>query len=324
VVLIAVAACSGAKKDDPPPTIAPAAAAVSPPVTGPPDGTVLGLKTPVLSSVFDTASASLVALAGTGDAGTQLVVYPRRGPARTVALPEPASALAGAGDGTVYLATRGGYTTVDVRQGGVQSHPVAGHADTRFTAIARRADGRVTLGSDSGGVYTLSADDTVGNQVETFARVDDLAAQGDTVFALDRSQTSVTTIQPDGGDTGPALRAGQGATTMAADGAGRVLVVDSRVGQLLVFGSDPLMLRQQYPVPGTPYGLTGSATLTWVSETATNTVVGYDLNTGIPVEKVRYRTVRQPNSLAYDDETGTLYVASGVGEGVQVITGAGR
>ena len=59
-----------------------------------------------------------------------------------------------------------------------------------------------------------------------------------------------------------------------------------------------------------------------MSETATNTVVGYDLATGIPVEKVRYRTVQQPNSLAFDDETGTLYVVSGSGAGVQVIPGA--
>ncbi|MGH3577182.1 MAG: hypothetical protein ACRDU0_06465, partial [Mycobacterium sp.] len=32
-----------------------------------------------------------------------------------------------------------------------------------------------------------------------------------------------------------------------------------------------------------------------------------------------YPTVRQPNSLAFDDASGTLYVVSGSGEGVQVI-----
>jgi hypothetical protein len=37
---------------------------------------------------------------------------------------------------------------------------------------------------------------------------------------------------------------------------------------------------------------------------------------------VRYRTVQQPNSLAFDDDTGTLYVVSGSGGGVQVITSA--
>jgi hypothetical protein len=48
-------------------------------------------------------------------------------------------------------------------------------------------------------------------------------------------------------------------------------------------------------------------------------VIGYDLSTGIPVEKVRYPTVRQPDTLAFDDASGTLYVASGSGGGIQVI-----
>jgi hypothetical protein len=40
------------------------------------------------------------------------------------------------------------------------------------------------------------------------------------------------------------------------------------------------------------------------------------------VEKVRYPTVRQPNTLAYDESSGTLYVVSGSGAGVQVIPDA--
>ncbi|MDT5085498.1 MAG: hypothetical protein QOJ61_2541, partial [Mycobacterium sp.] len=34
---------------------------------------------------------------------------------------------------------------------------------------------------------------------------------------------------------------------------------------------------------------------------------------------VRYPTVQQPNTLAFDDTAGTLYVVSGAGGGVQVI-----
>ena len=106
---------------------------------------------------------------------------------------------------------------------------------------------------------------------------------------------------------------------MAADPAGRVLVADTRGDELLVFGVDPLIMRQRYPVPLAPYGLAGSSRLAWVSQTATNIVIGYDLATGIPVEKVRYPTVQQPNSLAFDDASDTLYVVSGSGAGVQVI-----
>src|ERR1700738_1833204 len=117
------------------------------------------------------------------------------------------------------------------------------------------------------------------------------------------------------------------------DPAGGVLVADPRGNELLVFGTNPLILRQRYPVRDAPYGLAGSsgsrsggdirAGLARASQTATNTVVGYDLATGIPVEKVRYRTVQQPNSLAFDDASGTLYVVSGSGAGVHVIAGAG-
>ena len=61
----------------------------------------------------------------------------------------------------------------------------------------------------------------------------------------------------------------------------------------------------------------------WVSLTAANLVIGYDLATGIPVERARYPTVRQPNTLAFDDAGNTLFVVSAAGDGVQVITDAG-
>jgi DNA-binding beta-propeller fold protein YncE len=199
---------------------------------------------------------------------------------------------------------------------------IYGQSGTDFTAIARRADGKLVLGSADGAVYTLSSDAEVGASLKIFARVDALVTQGNTAVVLDRGQTSVTTISASGTDADHALRAGEGATTMATDSAGRVLVADTRGDELLVFGSDPLILRQRYPVPDAPYGLAGSSKLAWVSQTAINTVVGYDLATGIPVEKVRYRTVQQPNSLAFDEASGTLYVVSGSGAGVQVIAGA--
>ena len=88
---------------------------------------------------------------------------------------------------------------------------------------------------------------------------------------------------------------------------------------MLVFGVDPLILRQAYPVADAPFGVVGSTRLAWVSQTSANTVVGYDLSTGIPQEKVRYPSVRQPNALAFDEAAGALFVVSGDGGGVQVI-----
>ena len=57
----------------------------------------------------------------------------------------------------------------------------------------------------------------------------------------------------------------------------------------------------------------------WVTRTATNEVVGYALNTGTPEQRKLYPTVRQPNALAVDAKTGTLYVQSATGAGIQAI-----
>ncbi len=275
------------------------------------------------SVVFDAATASLVVL-GPGKADQAVVtVMSAKGLARAVPLPADATAMTGDNRGHVYASTRGGYFRVDIADGRVTRVEVDGQGNTDFTAIAHRADGKLVLGSADGAVYTLSSDTAVGAQLKIFARVDALVTQGNTAVVLDRGQTSVTEVDATGAKAEHALRAGEGATTLAADPVGRVLVADTRGDGLLVFGTDPLMLRQRYPVHDAPYGLAGSSRLVWVSQTGTNTVIGYDLATGIPVEKVRYPTVQQPNSLAFDEASGTLYVVSASGAGVQVIADAG-
>jgi ligand-binding sensor domain-containing protein len=319
----AVTACTSRESDAPPPTIAPAQAAVSPPAGAPPAGVVRPLAGRTIAAVFDPATSSLAVL-GPGRLDSAVVtIVSGRGPGRAVPLPAPATAMTGDRSGTVFAATRGGYFRVDIATGRADRVPVVGQEDTDFTAIARRADGKLVLGSADGAVFTMSSETAVGAQLKIFARVDGLVAQGDTAVVLDRGQTSVTTVDAGGTKAEHALRAGDGATTIAADSAGRVLVADTRGDGLLVFGTDPLMLRQRAPVRDAPYGLAGSSRLAWVSQTASNSVIGYDLSTGIPVEKVRYPTVQQPNSLAFDEASGTLYVVSGTGAGVQVITNAG-
>jgi hypothetical protein len=301
---------------------------VSPPVSQDPAGAVRPLGGHATAAVFDGGTRQLAVLAPGADQGAPASLTefgdPRVAP-RVVALPGPATALTGDGRGTAYLATRGGYFAVDLTTGHAAQVTVADARQADFTAIARRADDKLVLGSADGAVYTLAPQPpaeagsaTVGSRNKIFARVDALATQGNTTVVLDRGQTSVTTIGADG-RVELALRAGEGATTLAADPLGRVLVADTRGGQLLVYGVDPLILRQAYPVRQAPYGVAGSGELAWVSQTGSNIVIGYDLSTGIPVERVRYPTVQQPNSLAFDEASGTLYVVSGSGAGVQII-----
>jgi hypothetical protein len=319
--LALVAGCSSKTLEGTPPAIEPAQPALSPPLSRAPAGVVRPLTGKAAAAIFDSRTAQLAILSnGPIPAAPANITVMGSGqtPSRVIALPGPATGLTGDG-GNAYLSTRGGYFVVDLSAGRVTRVGISGAENVDFTAIARRADGTVALGTADGTVYTLAPGQQAGgNRTKVFAHVDSLAAQGNTVAVLDRGQTSVTTIGVDG-KVGQALRAGQGATTMAADPAGRLLVTDTRGGELLVFGVDPLILRQAYPVPRSPYGLAGSRAITWVSQTSANTVIGYDLSTGIPVEKVRYPTVQQPNTLAFDDAVGTLYVVSGSGAGVQVI-----
>jgi DNA-binding beta-propeller fold protein YncE len=319
--LVFPTACSKKAFDDIPATIAPAQAAKSPPLTRAPAGSVRPLAGQPQSALFDGRTGLLAILSpGTGPAapatltamGTQQISQ------RVIGLPGPATGLAGDNAGAAYLSTRGGFFVVDLSTGHVTTLSVRDAEHVEFSAISRRSDGTVVLGTTDGLLYLLAPGATDATRIQVHAHVDVLAAQSNTVAVLDRGQTTITTVGADG-RIGQSLRAGQGATTLVADPAGRLLASDTRGGQLLVFGADPLILRQAYPVADSPYGVAGSRGLAWVSQTSANSVVGYDLSTGIPLEKVRYPSVRQPNALAFDDAAGTLYVVSGAGDGVQII-----
>ncbi len=147
-----------------------------------------------------------------------------------------------------------------------------------------------------------------------------LSSEG-AAIVLDRLRSAVFEVQDDEGDIGLGLRAGQGATNAVADRYNRVLVVDTREEYLLAFSLDPLVLRQRYPVPGGPYGIAydPQRDLAWVTLTARNEVVAFDVTGGEPQETARFATVRQPNAVTADSPRGTVVIASGDGEGIQVI-----
>ncbi|MEU7478865.1 hypothetical protein AB0A63_22960 [Lentzea sp. NPDC042327] len=142
---------------------------------------------------------------------------------------------------------------------------------------------------------------------------------------LDRLRSAVFEMTTDdkGSPTrGPGLRAGDGATNAVPDRFGRLLVVDTRGGEFIAFSIDPLIMRQRYPVPGTPYGIAYDAKrdIAWITLTDRNEVVGLDVAAGEPSEKHRFATVRQPNTVSVDQETGRVTVTSGDNGGIQVIS----
>ena len=309
VATVAVlAGCSGGGAQ---PLVPVATPATAPRPTTTPAGDVLPAAA-VRALAVDPATRTLavagedrVLLSGLGDPGAASREVPLPGPAATLTVAGAVLLVAGAGsvteiglpggvpgdvidlDGPVWAAVRVGSRTV-VALG---------------TAVAvREMDGAVRL-------------------IGGFAEAAELVPVGNRVVVLDRARTSLTLLDPAASEAGPALRVGDGATNAVGDRFGRILVLDTREGELLVVAGDPLLLRQRYPVPGSPYGLAYDAQrdLAWITLTARNEVIGLDVAGGQPVERYRYPTVQQPDSVAVDPWSGQVFVGSAAGAGLQVI-----
>jgi len=195
------------------------------------------------------------------------------------------------------------------------------------------ADRRTVIGTDTGHVVVFGPDGARQRDIAGFVRVDDLTVSpsgadlaAEQVVVLDRAQSSVTPIDLDTGELGPALRAGNGATTSTVDRYGRVLVANTRDNEIIGFFGSPLVMRFRYPLPDGPYAVDydDKRNLLWVSTTGNNEVVAYDLADGEPRETTRFSSVTQPDRIAVDDSTGVVYVLSARDGGLQVVAPAGQ
>ncbi|NKR56336.1 hypothetical protein GS481_20130 [Rhodococcus hoagii] len=315
--LLLLTGCSSEKDGDDLQTIEPATAAVAP-AAATPSGSVESLGRPVDALAFDPATDTTAILT---DGGANLLLR-GAGEPRSVTLDGRAVDMTVAAEGRLLLPMDGRVQIVDAASGEKSAVTVDGDARSALFL----PDGKLAVGLAGGKVQLV--DPTTSEVTETIsglASVDELALTDGDLSALDRRQTSLTEIDLGDSSLGMALRAGEGATQLVTDEHERILVTDTAGDELLVFTTDPLMMRQRYPVPHAPYALAydNRTDLVWVTLTGNNKVVGYDLSTGVPVEKNRFDTVRQPNSVTVDTATGTLVVGSATGDGLQRIPLAG-
>ncbi len=311
VAVLIVTACgseSGAPKV---PTIDPGQAAQAPVPTAAPAGEVSAVPGAVVDLVA-TADGVAALVGDTVIIGARRI--PLGSPATSLVAGAAGELLAVSGTDVLRVALDSG--TVTKVEGGGPVH-----------AVTMLADGRLAVGLGTG---TLRLIDLKSNDVQTISglvSIDGLAAAGGELLALDARQTLVSEMNTATRSPGLALRAGAGAAKITADRHRRILVTDPRGGELLVFGTDPLVLRQRFPVSSAPYAVAydGIADIAWVTLTGTNELVGFDLSRGIPREVARYHTVRQPNAIAVDPAGRVVYVGSGSGAGLQrIATGAQR
>lgn len=315
LAVVALAGCSGSREL---PTVPVAGPAQAPPVGPAPAGGRLDIDSPVSALLVDPGTGILAMTVSGPDRLMLLDTNDLRRSPRQIALPGPPAdlTLARRGGPLLLAAPRAGaLLRIDLPDGAVNRTDLNG--EVRSAAVA--GDRTVVALGDR--VAVLDASSQLVRTMAGFVAAARVVPVGSSVLVLDRAQTSLTVVDPVAADKGLALRAGEGATSAVGDRFGRVLVLDTRGGELLAFGGQPLLLRQRYPVPGAPYGLAydDQRDLAWVTLTARNQVVGYDVAGAEPVLRYRFTTVRQPDSVAVDPRSGRVVVGSSSGAGAQVI-----
>src|SRR4051794_27449194 len=300
-----------------------ATAARSPAATAEPAGTVHALPGAPTAMIVD-ADTPLLAVAVDKPPAVLLYKLDDRGGLGTpskVALPGPADTLSLARPGGPLLAAAGSSgDLVRITLPGGAARPAALGGEPVNAADV--GDRTLVAMRDRKAVAELGSGDTVDRMISGgLYSADRVLTNGRQAVVFDRLRNALFALDLRAGTVDEGLRAGEGSTNAVTDRFGRVLVTDTRGGALLAFSMDPLLMRQRYPLKGAPYGLAydPKRDLAWVTLTATNEVVGFDVAGGQPEEKYRFPTVEQPDNVAVDPISGRVIVASATGKGIQVI-----
>lgn len=322
-VALALAACGGTSNPDAglhpaaepaqaPPTAAPPVGTVTP-VGGGPEGVVVGADGTVVVALRDPQGVAVVAPDGTIRTRTGLSGAPRH-----LALAAPT--------GPVLAPLEGSDTLVELSLAGESLVSVPGLP--RQPHDAAETDVGVVVVTDElgGGVYYVRGGRRVGHSdgpvqpgglaaVGPYAVVADVRGQG--VWVYDSRTQQLADRQP----------IGDGLTHAVAVGGDRVAVADTDGGAVIIVAAAPaLSTVATIATPGgRPYGLAydPQRQRLYVTLTASNTLVSYDLRGSEPRRIAAVPTVRQPNSAAVDPRTGDVLVTgTAAGELQRVPLGA--
>jgi DNA-binding beta-propeller fold protein YncE len=179
----------------------------------------------------------------------------------------------------------------------------------RFPHDAIRARGRLWVGDELGHTVSVLED---GERVETLEaprQPGGLAATADRdhVGVVGVRERALEVYDAESLDSAGKVDVGVGPTHVAGAGE-RFFVVDTRGNGLLEVRMDPLRIHRRTHLEGAPYGIAHDRERRryWVTLTARNEVVELTDQRALR----RFPTVRQPNSVAVDERSGRVFVAS--------------
>lgn len=286
--------------------------AQAPPVEQPPAGTVVPVAAQLEGIVADPVT-HLVAV-GVRDPHDLVLVDGRTGEVvNQLALPERLRHLQLAAPGGPVLVPgedSGAVVTVGLPDGEVLSRVPVGEWAHDATATP---DGTIAVADEMGGSLVLVRNGAVVHRFADLTQPGGVAAAGDIVGVIDVHEQTLSTYHTVDLTRTGRVDAGDGPTHLVADLRNRLVVVDTRGDRILIFATGPALERVgEVPLDGTPYGVAydPERDRLWVTLTARNQVVGFDLGDEQPREVARFPTVRQPNTVAVDPDTGRVFVAS--------------
>ena len=192
----------------------------------------------------------------------------------------------------------------------------------RFPHDAAAVDGRVVVANEHADSLTVLERGRAARTLGAPRQPGGVAAAGGPLAAVVgvRARRIALYDVVSGRELGEAT-AGVGPTHVVAAG-GLVYVADTEGDAILVYRLRPRFeFLDRANLPGAPYGLALDRRRgrLWVTLTERNEVVRYELTEHAPRRVASYPTVRQPNSVAVDERTGRVYVASRAGSELQIL-----
>jgi DNA-binding beta-propeller fold protein YncE len=191
----------------------------------------------------------------------------------------------------------------------------------RHPHAAESAGGRIFVSDELARSVSVIAGHHVVSRIGGFEQPGGLAAVGDDVAVVDVGADRLTLMNARTLRRLTAVDAGAGPTHAVA-GDRVVYVVDTRGNAIEAFApASHRRKRLRLELPGTPYGIAidrAHARL-WVTLTATDQLAELGLAGRKPRLLKLYGTGRQPNTVAVDPVTGTVFVADAGDDAVQIV-----
>ncbi len=175
---------------------------------------------------------------------------------------------------------------------------------------ATAVTGGYVIGDEFGRSITIARTGQPAQTVTGLMQPGGVIGFGDQVAVVDVGNFTVSTYRVADGTRIAQVSAGKGPTHGVRTKDGQLVVVDTRGNQLLRYTESKLKQTAAMSLPGTPYGLTAdpSSDLIWVTLTGRNQLVGFNVTATSITEIARIDTVDQPDTIAVEPGSHTLFV----------------